>query len=98
MDPLDQQLNQRLVQSLEPGNVRLYRGPRREEVLHPAFSLKPPQNLERVFFVADLLEPATCQIRGNGFDRLRFLGVLITNLRSLLELPSRTCLKTHGTK
>ena len=69
MDPLDQQLNQRLVQSLQAWHVRLRAGPGREDVLHPALSLERLQRLQRVLFVPDLLQLIPCQIGRDGVDR-----------------------------
>src|SRR5215469_16132397 len=67
-------------------------------MLRPALCLDRLQRLESILFVTDLFELIPCQIWRDRFDNSFFLGVLIPNLRAFLELPSRTCLKTNGTK
>src|ERR1700754_1044939 len=74
---------------LQTMGIHFSRGPRRKNMLHPAFSFECPESLEAIFLVPDLFQLITHQVHWNGFDNVLALGVLVTSLCPFIQTPAK---------
>ena len=87
MDSLESQLGCQIVQPPQLLFVCLGGAPRREEESHPAFGLQRPHHLQRLFFMANLLQLLAACLGGEKFDDSLVLGVLVSNLGLGVQFP-----------
>jgi hypothetical protein len=78
-------------------HIGLSCSPWREESLHPPFRFQGVQHLQRLLFVADLLQLARSVRFGEVFDHLVALGVLIAGLGTLFKIESQARFEPRGT-